>query len=501
MIRVLVLVLPILLSLQPGWGQTTFNVVRHNANMLGAQGRSVFELEDGYLLFSVEWGSDSSTTSLFVSKFDVAGDFLWSKEHNVGRDLDPGVIDPIAQQDSVFIASVTGFGGQDPKVSWFYWFNAEGDTIRTRLFKSDSNVVQGSHGTRQLVALSDGGLLHCGWCANTVPAQGCITKTNNFGEILWEQTYPVTEYVVNAKEAPDGGFVLGGVRNAAQDEAVVIRTDSMGNQLWVQYHGLYSVTGGKEALLDNEGNILMAGSWNPDPNWWAYDRWSSLYKYSPDGIPLDRKDYFFSYNAEATFVLDKPDGYYWLVGGMLQYSVDPDGVTTIWELDENLDSLWMRQYWHYAPDDAQSFIYCVRSTSDGGLVMCGSTRQGVTDPLPYLTSNWLIKLDEHGCLVPGCHTVGMQEHVLGLDQYLRAWPNPVTSGQAITIAFEPPKSFVPNGPLRVIVQDALGRQVHEEMIAAPTSSFTMRTGLPDGLYYIHLTDGSRWLAGRKVVVQ
>jgi hypothetical protein len=483
--------------------QTTFNVVQHNVNMLASVGRSVFALEDGYLNFSVEWASDSATISLFIARTDPVGNLLWRKEHNVGRDLDPGVIDPITRVNDQFVAAITGFGGQSPNVTWLYWFNAEGDTIRTRFLKSDSNQVTGNHGTRQLIALADGGFLHCGWCAGHPPSTGgCITRLDSTGSILWVRNYPQAQYIFNATELSDGGFVLGGSRNTQQDMAVVIRTDSLGNAQWVRYHGLYALTGGSQAMIDDDGNVLMPGAWKDDPLWSVYDNWACLYKYSPTGTLLDRKDYYFSYEAGAGYILPKGTGHYWLVGGMYQYILNPDGVTTLWELDENLDSLWMRRYWYYEPDGAFSFPNSVRSTSDGGLVICGATRQGVTDPMPYLQSNWLLKLDEHGCLVPGCHTVGIDEHVLGLNDYLRIWPNPLPAGHALQFTFEPPPNLPPTGPLRVVLLDAQGRQIHEERVHAGASTpNTINIQPATGLYYLHLTDGTRWLAGGKVVVE
>jgi hypothetical protein len=54
----------------------------------------------------------------------------------------------------------------------------------------------------------------------------------------------------------------------------------------------------------------------------------------------------------------------------------------------------------------------------------------------------------------------------------------------------------------------MGRQVHEESIGTGTGTRqlahlpTGQAGLPlaAGLYYLHLTDGTRWLAGGKVIV-
>jgi hypothetical protein len=489
--------------------QATFNVVQHHPETRSYNGANgIFELVDGYLVFSYGWALGGGKGGIQITKYDLNGDSIWQVEHTRERTISPGIIDPIARTETgIYVAGVTEHGGGEPNDIWLYWFNEEGDTIRTRFIKTDTVYGMGfsNHGTRQLIALENGGFLLCGWCAGyTVGTGGCITRLDSTGTILWERNYPQTQYIHNAIELPDGGFVLGGSRNTIQDMAVVIRTDSMGEPVWVRYHGEYAITSGHQALLNDEGNLLVPGNWSPNPEWWVnYDWWSSLYEYSSTGSLLGRKDYYFSYNAQCGFILPKPGGHYWLIGGMNQYVVNPDGVTTLWELDQNLDSLWMRRYWYYEPDGAFSAAYSVRSTSDGGLIMCGATRQGVTDPLPYLQSNWLIKLDEYGCLEPGCHTLGVQDLMLGLNAYLRVWPNPVAVGQVLTIAFEPPPEFTPNGPLRVVVQDALGRVVHETQFQPGSSPLSLGEGLGvrAGLYHLHLTDNTRWLAGAKVVVQ
>ena len=483
--------------------QTSFNVVREHPSILSYTGASsVNELPDGYLMFSYGWSLDSAVGAVQVSKFDLEGNFQWEKEHRRERNVFPGYIDPIARiSDTSFVAGMTEVGGTEPNITFLYWFNAEGDTIRTRFLKSDSNATNGNHGTRQLLALFDGGFLHCGWCANTTPGQGgCITRLDSTGTFLWERIYPQAEYIRNAREAPDGGFVLGGSRNAAQDEAVVIRTDSAGNVQWVRYHGLYAVAGGNQALIDENGNVLMAGNWTDLPPPQMENAWACMYKYAPDGTMEPRRDYFFEHDAVAVHILPKENDHYWLIGGANQYALNPDGRTLLWELNENLDSLWMRKYWYYAANGSFSAPYSVRATSDGGLVMCGVTRQGETDPLPYKRDNWLIKLDSYGCLVPGCQNVGIDEVALGLNEYLHIAPNPVAQGQPLHVVFEPPAGFIAKGPLRVVLLDALGRQVHEERVQHGIGQLAPLP-LATGLYYLHLTDGTRWLAGGKIIVE
>jgi len=495
------LTLLFILGLQVAWPQTTFNVVREHPSIISYTGAlSVNELLDGYLMFSFGWSLDSSVGAVQIAKFDVEGGFVWEKEHRRQRDTYPGIIDPIAPiSGGRYVGAMTEYGGSSPNITYLYWWNSEGDTIRTRFLKSDSNVVSGNHGTRQLLALADGGFLHCGWCSNPINS-GCITRLDSTGALLWERIYPQAEYILNAREAPDGGFILGGYRNGQQDRAVVIRVDSGGDIQWVRYHGLYSINTGLQASINSSGSVLMPGSWSSGSGSSTYDQWACLYKYADNGTLQSRKDYYFGHTASAVHLLPKGSEHYWLVGGTNQYALNPDGVTLLWELDENLDSLWMRKYWYYAANGSFSAPYSVRVTSDDGLVMCGVTRQGETDPMPYKQDNWLIKLDSYGCLVPGCQNVGIEEVALGLNEYLNIAPNPVAPGQPLRITFELPPSFTPSGPLRAVVVDATGRMVHEEMMRGTALNLST-SNLSTGLHYLHLTDGTRWLAGGKVVVE
>jgi len=482
--------------------QTTFSVVQHHPSTLSYNGAySVFEQSDGYLVFSRGWSLDSTSSGVHVVKFDLEGNFQWLKEHRREYDVSIGYMDPVAEiTGGRYVASLMEFGdaSQIPSSNYLYWFNAEGDTIHTRFFRSDS-ATEGNIGSRQLVALSDGGFLNCGWCSDPINT-GCITRLDSAGAILWEKLYTNTNTISNATPLADGGFILVGIRNGQFDKAVVMRVDSLGTVQWTRYHGGYAMVGAELPIADQDGIVLVPGAWDSIPGWSAENSWASLYVYAPTGNLLERKDYVYSRHASAWHILDKGDGHSWMVGAMFQYGVDPDAVTLLWELDENLDSLWMRRYWYYAPDDAENFMYSVRSTSDGGLVMCGMTRQGITDPLPYMQSNWLLKLDEHGCLVPGCHTVGIEEVVLGLNEALEVSPNPAVQGGTLRVRFEPPEGFAAKGPLRIVVMDALGRQVHAASLSGVAGQLTT-SNWPSGLYYLHLADGARWLAGAKVVVE
>ncbi|HRD53842.1 MAG TPA: hypothetical protein PKY96_14465 [Flavobacteriales bacterium] len=221
--------LSLILALVAAKAQVAFNVVQEHPSVLSYNGAcAVFEEDDGYLVFSVGWALDSTAGATQITKFNLLGNYLWQKEHRRGnRSVYPGIMDPVATIDGGrYVAAMDEYGGSAPIVTYLYWWDSEGDTIRTRFLKSDSAAVNSNHGTRQLLALADGGFLHCGWCANNLPGQGgCITRLDSAGTILWERVYPQAQYILNARELPDGGFVLGGLRNGNQDRAVIIRTE------------------------------------------------------------------------------------------------------------------------------------------------------------------------------------------------------------------------------------------------------------------------------------
>ncbi|MBX2972298.1 MAG: hypothetical protein KF797_04290, partial [Flavobacteriales bacterium] len=169
-----------------GLAQTTFNVVQHHPSTLSYNGAfSVFEQPDGYLVFSLGWSLDSTSSGIHVVKFDLEGDFVWLKEHRREYGVEFGYSDPVAEiPGGRYVASVLEYrAGVIASSNYLYWFNTEGDTIRTRFFRSDS-ASEGNIGSRQLVALPDGGFLNCGWCVG-VPRIGCITRLDSTGTILW----------------------------------------------------------------------------------------------------------------------------------------------------------------------------------------------------------------------------------------------------------------------------------------------------------------------------
>jgi hypothetical protein len=116
---------------------------------------------------------------------------------------------------------------------------------------------------------------------------------------------------------------------------------------------------------------------------------------------------------------------------------------------------------------------------------------------------FVIKTDSFGCVVPGCQSVGVLEYELGLQESLVVAPNPA-HGQ-VNFTLQLPEGYAINGTVQAVLLDATGRQVAEQVVerngGLVSHSFTLSPAFPPGLYFLHVKDQRKWLAGGKVVVE
>ena len=93
---------------------------------------------------------------------------------------------------------------------------------------------------------------------------------------------------------------------------------------------------------------------------------------------------------------------------------------------------------------------------------------------------------------------GLQEHYTDLLDALSLNPNPTTD--LVQVQIDLPPGLVTGNMLLLTVVDAQGRPVLEERMAPPSQPHTLSLGgLGSGVYFVHMSDGPRWLAGARVV--
>src|SRR5690606_8830604 len=102
---------------------------------------------------------------------------------------------------------------------------------------------------------------------------------------------------------------------------------------------------------------------------------------------------------------------------------------------------------------------------------------------------WVVKTDSMGCVVPGCHTVGVDEFVMDLNEHFKVWPVP-TNG-ILNIELPLPHEIVLDGNVQAVLLDPLGREVGSWQVPRQGELLKLQQALPElsaGTYYLHLKD-------------
>ncbi|MEM6964096.1 MAG: T9SS type A sorting domain-containing protein, partial [Bacteroidota bacterium] len=92
------------------------------------------------------------------------------------------------------------------------------------------------------------------------------------------------------------------------------------------------------------------------------------------------------------------------------------------------DSLWSRDFTFLGlTTHFIHRIHDVRCTPDGGYIMCGESDDFSPDGSGDGQKGWLIKLDEYGCLVPGCHLDTSTDNLNEAPPFvIKTYPNPTS---------------------------------------------------------------------------
>ncbi len=464
----------------------------------GRSGRAVAVrvVPSGYLVFTSQFSQDfPGQPHIYLRVLSTSGEFQMEKEYIVGdsRGFDIGYIDAVATNNDGTFSAAIAEGRDFASEKVFYRFDANGDTLEHEhimSYPAEDSILQA---IRQVKRLSDGGYAACGF--HDPPdalSKVMLVRMDSSGDTLWTSRYggaSEAPVALGVAEYTDGGFVLTGYGTPAGslNKSFLIRTDAQGNQLWRRNYGNRAAAVNGAVRVAADGGIITWSAYR-DPAWPTDWQQMMLTKWNAvGGIVWQKRSHFNYFTATLDFEL-LPDGSMVGSGTVLLEAV-------LAKFSASGDSLWSRSY---APTHGGSYLYDVQPTSDGGFVATGTTYRYDPIDTAFQTNQliWVVKTDSLGCVVPGCHQVGVQEYALDMNEHLRVWPNPV--GGQLWFSFEPPAGLQPNGSLRAVLLDALGREVLSTTFTGASGQLAT-DNLPCGTYHLHLSDGRRWLAGKTIV--
>jgi hypothetical protein len=382
-------------------------------------------------------------------------------------------------------------------------YDVVGDTLWTCTFGDGTHFWEGS----QIKQTGDGGFLMTGYTnAAGYYYDGFAIKTDALGNEQWRHTYGLggTDNYYGDIALLSDGYLLAGVSCPSNGNCdfLVTRINEMGSEAWtVRFGSLYEEPNASIERL-SDGRILLFGGWTADANDFmtpyiavldpgdGHVTWSHQY-----GLP----------NFSTTLFAGKecPDH------DLIACGVSYDGGQQqglLLRTTSNGDSLWMRNYAFHDSviNQGSGRFWDVLPTADGGFIAAGVAYQPFNAPYPpgYSQDAWVVKVDSMGCIVPGCDGLtGITEQVTNLGDALKLFPNPVHD--QLHVGIHLPGNLTTTGPLTLSVTSLDGRLVLQQQI--PTSAagevVVDVSSLSSGMYSVHLSDATRWLAGKKFVVE
>lgn len=282
------------------------------------------------------------------------------------------------------------------------------DTLWTKAFGGASDDI--GYGIQQL---SDGGYIIVGYTESFGLGGGDIwlIRTNVAGDTLWTQTYGAgdgTDIGWSVQQTIDGGFIAGGTIYRSfiyQEDAYLIKTDSLGDSLWAHVHGGNSPDLCYTAIETRDSGyafvaMTMTADWqmkltkldrNGDMQWiQGYGTGSGyslkqmmdggyivagtkygdvlLVKADSSGDSLWTHTYGGSWFDVGHSVVQTSDGGYIVVGHTASFGVE-NGAFYVVKTDSIGDTLWTRYFDGPAPE----WAHAVHETDDGNYVIVGWT--------------------------------------------------------------------------------------------------------------------------------
>jgi Secretion system C-terminal sorting domain len=339
--------------------------------------------------------------------------------------------------------------------------------------------------------ITDSGYLGCGTVDNINEedvAIGILVKFDLEGNVLWRQDYQPQNnlgvFLYSADQTPDGGFLLGGSRISGENnDHLVIKTDSLGNEEWRKVEGNQYQNGTAMVTNTGDGNFIFCG-WNSINS--TYNSYPQVTKLDLEGDTIWSRNYGsigVMKTARSIKLLDD-GGFVFCGSDRLQ------GVLygQIRKIDADGNEIWYRRYTHTEGIDC--WFNDVTPTSDGGYILTGLL--GGDQDLGIEQDMWAMKVDSYGCLVPGCELINVDElHPTALSIY----PNPCDDFINVFV-----ESILLND-CEISLFDIHGKLISASPVRESGSTLLFDSNaLPEGIYILNLSVDGKVMSSEKVAV-
>ncbi len=392
--------------------------------------------------------TENNSTDIGMIQFDSEGEILWQTKYGDERKQNPHIL--LGTKDGGFIV-----GGYESYVSGItpfqYWtmYVVKADSLGNQQWEQRYTLDEGNSSlTVDIIETLDGGYLLGGYghleedFAGAYQQEAYVVKIDSLGSAEWERNYGTLEWDdsgVNVYQYPDSTYLLYGSEGARE---------SMFNYLMFRH-------------IDQEGNTLEENTYE---EWYTTGTWR-LFPLEDGGF-LGFANHRLKKNAPV-----RPR--------MMRFT------------PYCRDTLWTKVI-DYLPEEENLGIRDVDQTNDGGFIITGFR----SSPFPQF--GWVLKVDSlgNGCLEFGCDssTITHIEEIPQSEQKrFSLYPNPTNDYFTIDLngidADEDTRLDILNMSGQVLSSAKID---HLEVIST--------SDLESGIYFIRLHINGKLIESDKLVI-
>lgn len=213
--------------------------------------------DGGYI--GVGQTDDGDMSDILVIKIDADGEEEWQFIAGKSGAFDFGIAVAEASDGFVVSAGLTLDGKHQPAL---IKLDADGEVVWQEVYSGD-----GYGAIRGVEVLDDGSIIATGYTSEAeagflfiAEGTGLLLKVDADGEEVWRQSLSVSQGA-KVRALSDGGFAIGTTEWMESDieNAVIVRTDEEGRELWSQAYGGSNTVQAFDMALDADGGFVLAG--------------------------------------------------------------------------------------------------------------------------------------------------------------------------------------------------------------------------------------------------
>jgi hypothetical protein len=169
-------------------------------------------------------------------------------------------------------------------------------------------------------------------------------------------------------------------------------------------------------------------------------------------------------------------------------------VAYLWKVSETGDSLWSRYYQIVQNKTDFHQIQDIERCPDGGYVFVGEAQDEDPEEGEPSQQAWIFKVDEYGCLIPGCQLLDDVEEPPHEKVQYQVYPNPVSDWLSV---------YVNDSRIsQLSLVDAQGRLLQSTQAQRAQTTYLISVqDYPPGIYFLQGYSAQELLFSEKIIIQ